>query len=321
MDHCPPPRSQPHTGSFTPLFLCLLLLQQCLPAGLENIELLSAHVSVSWGDWTSVCVNSARHSLEVKALANPETTKLLSAAWNQVLQMNMQVPQKSERQTWLCLLGSAGFIHSNLSVEALCPSERSDESTKFQNSNSITSHKWKENEFQNTYLIKDLYSNYTNNYRTNSPIRNGFISEQETYLASEDSKWSEVAQLCPTLYGPMDSSLHQAPPSMGFSRQEVLEWVAISFSRESSQPRDRTQVSHIVDRHFTVCSVSHTFRELQIKTMRKYCTTIKTAELKKKNDTTNWCKREKQQKLSFTAGEMDIQLLCKIFGKIFAKLY
>ena len=46
----------------------------------------------------------------------------------------------------------------------------------------------------------------------------------------------------------MNSSLHQAPPSMGFSRPEVLEWVAISFSRESPQPKDRTQVSHIVDR-------------------------------------------------------------------------
>ena len=45
---------------------------------------------------------------------------------------------------------------------------------------------------------------------------------------------------------------HQAPPSMGFSRQEywsrlarILEWVAISFSRGSSRPRDQTQVSHI----------------------------------------------------------------------------
>ena len=26
----------------------------------------------------------------------------------------------------------------------------------------------------------------------------------------------------------------------------MLEWVAISFSRESSQPRDQTQVSHII---------------------------------------------------------------------------
>ena len=62
----------------------------------------------------------------------------------------------------------------------------------------------------------------------------------------------EVTQSCPTLCDPMDSSLHQAPPSMGFSRQEVLECVAISFSRESSQPRDQTQVSHTVDRCFTI---------------------------------------------------------------------
>ena len=31
---------------------------------------------------------------------------------------------------------------------------------------------------------------------------------------------------------------HQAPLSMGFSRQEVLGWVAISSSRGSSQPTD-----------------------------------------------------------------------------------
>ena len=63
-------------------------------------------------------------------------------------------------------------------------------------------------------------------------------------------KWSEVAQS--TLCNPMDSSLHQAPPSMEFSRARVLEWIAISFSRESFQPRGWTQVSHIVDRPFTI---------------------------------------------------------------------
>ena len=52
----------------------------------------------------------------------------------------------------------------------------------------------------------------------------------------ERKKENEVAQVCLTLCDPMNSSLHQAPPSMGFSRQEVLEWVAISFSRESSNP-------------------------------------------------------------------------------------
>ena len=38
---------------------------------------------------------------------------------------------------------------------------------------------------------------------------------------------SEVAQSCPTLCDPMDSSLHQAPPSMGFSRQEY--WSGLLF--------------------------------------------------------------------------------------------
>jgi len=38
----------------------------------------------------------------------------------------------------------------------------------------------------------------------------------------------------------------------GIFQAIVLEWIAISFSRESSQPRDRTRVSHIIDRRFTI---------------------------------------------------------------------
>ena len=64
-------------------------------------------------------------------------------------------------------------------------------------------------------------------------------------------KWSEVAQSCPTLGDPMDCSLPGSSVH-GIFQAIVLEWIAISFSRGSSQPRDRTQVSHIVDRHFTV---------------------------------------------------------------------
>ena len=45
-----------------------------------------------------------------------------------------------------------------------------------------------------------------------------------------------------------------APLFVGFSRHStiVLKWIAISFSRGSSQPRDQSRVTHIVDRHFTV---------------------------------------------------------------------
>ena len=68
-----------------------------------------------------------------------------------------------------------------------------------------------------------------------------FLSESE----------SEVAQLYPTLCDPMDcgppgSSVH------GILQARILEWVAIPFSRESSRPRDWTQVSRIADRRFNL---------------------------------------------------------------------
>ena len=71
---------------------------------------------------------------------------------------------------------------------------------------------------------------------------------------------SEVAQSCPTLWDPMDCSLPGSSVH-GIFQAIVLEWIAISFSRGSSQPRDRTQVSHIVDRCFTVWAT----REVQLK--------------------------------------------------------
>ena len=65
----------------------------------------------------------------------------------------------------------------------------------------------------------------------------------------------EVAQSCPTLCDPMDYSLPGSSVH-GIFQAIVLEWIAISFSKESSQPRDWTQISHIVDRRFTVCNLS-----------------------------------------------------------------
>jgi len=43
----------------------------------------------------------------------------------------------------------------------------------------------------------------------------------------------------------------------------ILEWVPILFSRGSSQPRDQTQVSHIVGRFFTSLDT----REAQLPTL------------------------------------------------------
>jgi len=64
-------------------------------------------------------------------------------------------------------------------------------------------------------------------------------------------KWSEVAHSCPTLCDPMDFSLPGSSVH-GIFQVRVLEWVAISFFRGYSRPRDQTQVSRIVGRCFTV---------------------------------------------------------------------
>ena len=64
-------------------------------------------------------------------------------------------------------------------------------------------------------------------------------------------KWSEVAQSCPTLCDSMDCSLPGSSVH-GIFQARVLEWIAIAFSRGSSWPRDRTRVSRIAGRRFTV---------------------------------------------------------------------
>ena len=58
-------------------------------------------------------------------------------------------------------------------------------------------------------------------------------------------------QSCLTLCDPLDcnppgSSVH------GISQARIMEWVSIPFSRGSSRPRDRTPVSCIAGRFFTV---------------------------------------------------------------------
>ena len=70
-------------------------------------------------------------------------------------------------------------------------------------------------------------------------------------LSTRSESESEVAQSCLTRSDPMDCSLPGSSVH-GILQARVLEWVAISFSRGSSQPRDQTLVSCIVDKHFTV---------------------------------------------------------------------
>ena len=79
-----------------------------------------------------------------------------------------------------------------------------------------------------------------------------------TYNGNESGKeyiytcmCDQSLQLCPTFRNPMDCS----PPGSsvyGILQARILEWVAMSSFRESSQPKDRTQVSCIAGGFFTI---------------------------------------------------------------------
>ena len=69
-----------------------------------------------------------------------------------------------------------------------------------------------------------------------------------------------VTQLCPTLCDSMDcsplgSSVH------GILQARTLKWVAMPSSMGSSQPRDRTKVSHIAGGFFTVWATSKALQD------------------------------------------------------------
>ena len=59
-----------------------------------------------------------------------------------------------------------------------------------------------------------------------------------------------VAQSCQLFMTPWTTT-HQAPSVHGIILARILEWVAISFSRGSSQPSDQTSISCIGRRFFT----------------------------------------------------------------------
>ena len=85
-------------------------------------------------------------------------------------------------------------------------------------------------------------------------VRHNWLTEQQQarYCSydrflnySYEVKWMKVTQSCLTLCDPMDYTVH------GILQARMQEWVAVFFSRESSQPRDGIQMSCIAGRFFT----------------------------------------------------------------------
>ena len=98
----------------------------------------------------------------------------------------------------------------------------------------------------------------------NESVFNGILSvssnrnQNQSSLITRTIYWfvytypCSVSQPCPTLCDPMGcspsgSSVH------GFSQARVLEWVAISFSRRSSWPRDWTSITCVSRKAFYHC--------------------------------------------------------------------
>ena len=95
---------------------------------------------------------------------------------------------------------------------------------------------------------------------------------------------SEVAQSCPTLCSPMDCSLPGSSVH-GIFQARVMEWVAISFSRGPSWPREWNQVSRIAGRCFRVWATRESPRVMEIKAkinkwdlikLKRFCITKET---------------------------------------------
>ena len=121
-----------------------------------------------------------------------------------------------------------------------------------------TSFNWKINVllcdfFQNTYIFMVLM---TRRQEGNVFLNSRAALMNRRFLPSifwdtVDMSCHIYAQSCPILCDPVDCS----PPGSsihGILQARILEWVAISFSRGSSQPRDRTQVYHIAGRRFNL---------------------------------------------------------------------
>jgi len=106
-----------------------------------------------------------------------------------------------------------------------------------------------------------------NNSRLDLPlVLLSAVTERVTFALSDCWKVKVkglVAQSCPTLCDPIDCNL---PGSRvhGLLQTRILEWVAIPFFRGSSWPGDRTQVSCIAGRFFTIWATRETPKPLKL---------------------------------------------------------
>ena len=97
-----------------------------------------------------------------------------------------------------------------------------------------------------------IYSNYTFHitYEEGNLKSSSLWSWVHPWIYINGCMCAKSRQWCLTPSDPMDGSLPGSSVH-GILQARVLEWVTISFSRRSSRPSDRTQVSCIAGRFFS----------------------------------------------------------------------
>ena len=103
----------------------------------------------------------------------------------------------------------------------------------------------------------------------------------------------------------------------GIFQARVLEWVAISFCRGSSQPRDRTWVSCIVGRHFTVWATGrqHLFAEFDLSVLLIPCHIDLVTWVDPRgvvSCTWPWCGEPLPRRLNYTCSGLCVSEKCSI---------
>ena len=92
--------------------------------------------------------------------------------------------------------------------------------------------------------------------------------------------WMLVAQSCLTLCDPMDCTLPGFSVH-GISQARTLEWVAFSYSRGFSWPRDRIWVSCTADRFFTIWATMEALCDtVELKSYNKWAALYSSQSLK-----------------------------------------
>ena len=113
------------------------------------------------------------------------------------------------------------------------------------------------------HSMRSWGNNYKGNnlfYRTWGKVMvNGVVCG---FQSARESVKVFATQIDPTPCNLTDCSLPVSSVH-GILQTRILEWVAILFSRGSSQPRDRTWVSHIAGRFFIIWAIRETHSLLE----------------------------------------------------------